>query len=304
MCDANRSPADPALNSQSGIQDAYTAEISAARKSRDEEFRSRHWSPLAVIAVARLDRPRIVIGSGKEVDLSLPAENVADIHAEILRREDPSEGVQWILQPVNGEIWSDADPPEPIEGMLLKRGSRAKIDRFIIYHDTIGTLGSVVRALDYSSPSYTKFTGLSYYPPDPEYRVEALVTPYPEIERVTVSDTHGWQRVAWRYGDVSFTLNGYKLRLVLMLFTPEPGPEDTFFIAFTDETKGIETYPAARYLTTPFVTSGPMTLDFNLATNPSCAYNRGFACPLPPWENRLPLEIRAGEKIYPNSMPH
>lgn len=47
--------------------------------------------------------------------------------------------------------------------------------------------------------------------------------------------------------------------------------------------------------------TGPMVLDFNLATNPYCAYNTGFACPLPPRQNRLPLAIRAGEKIYPHA---
>jgi len=45
-------------------------------------------------------------------------------------------------------------------------------------------------------------------------------------------------------------------------------------------------------------------LDFNEAFNPLCAYNTGFACPLPPRENRLPVAIRAGEKIYPTAVGH
>ena len=45
-------------------------------------------------------------------------------------------------------------------------------------------------------------------------------------------------------------------KLVLLTFTPSPGPKDTFFIAFTDETSRKETYGAARYLEVPFVPDG------------------------------------------------
>ena len=38
-----------------------------------------------------------------------------------------------------------------------------------------------------------------------------------------------------------------------------------------------------------------VTLDFNYAYNPSCAYDSRWACPLAPPENRLEQPIRAGE---------
>jgi uncharacterized protein (DUF1684 family) len=41
-----------------------------------------------------------------------------------------------------------------------------------------------------------------------------------------------------------------------------------------------------------------MVLDFNLAYHPSCAYNDKFTCALPPRENVLDVEIRAGEKNF------
>ncbi|HEX9960174.1 MAG TPA: DUF1684 domain-containing protein, partial [Pyrinomonadaceae bacterium] len=44
-----------------------------------------------------------------------------------------------------------------------------------------------------------------------------------------------------------------------------------------------------------------MILDFNLAFNPSCAYgSESFSCPLPPKDNFLQIEIKAGEKNYLN----
>ena len=46
------------------------------------------------------------------------------------------------------------------------------------------------------------------------------------------------------------------------------------------------------------VTQTEITLDFNYAYNPSCAYDARWVCPLAPTENRLPFAVRAGEKHY------
>jgi uncharacterized protein (DUF1684 family) len=40
-----------------------------------------------------------------------------------------------------------------------------------------------------------------------------------------------------------------------------------------------------------------VALDFNLAYNPYCAYADRYSCPIPPVENKLLIEIRAGEKV-------
>jgi uncharacterized protein (DUF1684 family) len=43
---------------------------------------------------------------------------------------------------------------------------------------------------------------------------------------------------------------------------------------------------------------GRLTIDFNYAYNPSCAYNSRWDCPLAPFENRLPVAIPAGERDF------
>ena len=43
---------------------------------------------------------------------------------------------------------------------------------------------------------------------------------------------------------------------------------------------------------------GEITLDFNYAYNPSCAYDPRWACPLAPRENWLAAAIRAGERKF------
>jgi uncharacterized protein (DUF1684 family) len=71
------------------------------------------------------------------------------------------------------------------------------------------------------------------------------------------------------------------------------------FLAFGDETSARETYGAGRYLDVQKVPgSKTITLDFNKAYNPYCAYNETFSCPLPPQENLLQVAIKAGEQTY------
>lgn len=278
----------------------YAAEILAGRAERDEQFGSLEFSPLAVVAIARLDRERTTIGADGSADLSLLGPSVAPLHAEILRSEAADGSVGFLLRALDGDLRVDGAPALRLSEMEFDRGARARIGQYIVYSDSLGTLGAVVRALDFSTPAFAEFTRLEYFPPDPEYVVAAAVTPYDEAEEIRMIDTRGWERPAWRYGEAAFSLHGEDLRLVLLTWVAEPGPGDQFFIAITDATSGEETYPACRYIQPGFVAEGPMLLDFNLATNPSCAYNDGFACPLPPRENRLQIPIRAGEKIYPH----
>jgi uncharacterized protein (DUF1684 family) len=71
------------------------------------------------------------------------------------------------------------------------------------------------------------------------------------------------------------------------------------FLAFADKTSAAETYGAGRYLDVKKVPgAASVTLDFNEAYNPYCAYNDGYSCPFPPKENILEVAIQAGERTY------
>ena len=81
------------------------------------------------------------------------------------------------------------------------------------------------------------------------------------------------------------------------------------FIPFRDASNGTSTYGAGRYLVDAAkgadlgADAGPepgtwaLILDFNFATQPSCAFDPKWACPLAPPANRLDLEVRAGERL-------
>ena len=142
-----------------------------------------------------------------------------------------------------------------------------------------------------------EFKGLKYFPPSPSYRVKARLTRSSNPEVITMTTSKGTIRPYVKYGMFGFELEGRNLQLHTYKAADNPG-EKSLFVPFTDETSGRESYGAGRYLDIEESIGVDYVLDFNLAYNPYCAYNENYVCPFPPRENRLPVEIRAGEKNY------
>ncbi|WAB83266.1 DUF1684 domain-containing protein [Microcella daejeonensis] len=67
-------------------------------------------------------------------------------------------------------------------------------------------------------------------------------------------------------------------------------------LVFSDATAGDSTYSVGRFLFLAPNPDGTITLDFNTAILPPCAFSYNFNCPLPPKQNRFPFAIEAGEK--------
>ena len=143
------------------------------------------------------------------------------------------------------------------------------------------------------------FTGLNYYPADSNYRVHATLVaePHPGIFRVQT--TTGDFKEYTRLGRLEFELNGQPYSLIAFLPpSDEPMHGNRIFVPFRDKTSARETYGAGRYLDLNKRTGDQYVLDFNRAYNPFCAYSPYYSCPLPPGENNLPVEVRAGEKLF------
>ena len=141
------------------------------------------------------------------------------------------------------------------------------------------------------------FTGLSYFAPDPAYRVVARLEPFADrTQKLVVRMSDGSQEVYDKFAHAVFSLNGETGRLLVVRLG------DTYSILFRDATSGHETYGGGRYLEIDpaHLSENGAVLDFNAAYNPYCAYNPTYACPLPPPENTLPVAIRAGERYVPH----
>lgn len=136
------------------------------------------------------------------------------------------------------------------------------------------------------------FTGLAYFEPNPDLVFRLAVEPIDRtLIRVQTSD--GAERVHEKAGIARFEVAGEQVTLVLY-DTGHPG----YFVPFRDKTSGVDTYGAGRYLDIEPEPDGTVTIDFNLAYNPLCAYNDAYSCPLPPAENWLSVDITAGERSY------
>lgn len=143
------------------------------------------------------------------------------------------------------------------------------------------------------------FEGLKYFPIDLTFRVLARFIPeaHPGIFRVQT--TTGGHKEYARVGRLEFELDGQRLNLTaFMPPADEPLHGNRLFVPFRDRTSGKETYGAGRYLDLNKKATDEYVVDFNRAYNPYCAYSPYYSCPLPPGENNLPIEVRAGEKMY------
>jgi uncharacterized protein (DUF1684 family) len=136
---------------------------------------------------------------------------------------------------------------------------------------------------------------LVYFPPDESYRVPAALRPDPGSQVVDMLTSTGQRRPMRVMGTLEFALKGQRLKLEA--FAEEGSNGERLFVPFTDLTSGRETYGAGRYLDLDRTSTGIYVIDFNTAYNPYCAYNPTYDCPVPPPQNRLPIAIRAGEKI-------
>ncbi|MCA9910837.1 MAG: DUF1684 domain-containing protein [Anaerolineae bacterium] len=135
------------------------------------------------------------------------------------------------------------------------------------------------------------FGGLRYYDPNPDLDLVVSLTPFAEQDDILVETTTGDKRVYTRYGEIHFTVDGEAARLTV--YETDFG----FFLPFADVNANTETYGAGRYLEPEHLGGNRFHVDFNLAYNPFCAYNAAYSCPLTPFENRLKVPIRAGEKL-------
>jgi len=155
------------------------------------------------------------------------------------------------------------------------------------------SIGLAVRVRDRNWAEYRPFGGLDYFEFDPAWQIEAewqalsppLTMEVPNVtgELKTVEVTH----------QAVFEMAGQKIALLPMAV----GDKEVFFV-FRDRTSGRETYGAGRFLKADLPADGKITLDFNRAYNPPCAFTAFATCPLPPPENWLPFAIPAGEKKW------
>lgn len=180
------------------------------------------------------------------------------------------------------------DDPNPSEIVFSDRVPEKTVTGFVI----AGEDGYALRVWDASSDAIQKFGSIDAFDYNPNWVVHAQFVP--NEGGVTVGFEHlkdeGKTREMVVPGEIRFSKDGVDYNLAAF----KSGR--ALQLVFADATNGDLTYSVGRFLFVAPNPDGTITLDFNRAVLPPCAFSYAFNCPMPPKQNRFAVPIEAGEK--------
>lgn len=265
----------------------YIKEIEEWDKRRVERLREENgWLNLA--GLFWLTEGENKFGSAKDNDIIFPS-GPDNIGILILRdsvvtvRINPKVNVTN-----NGNAVSELTLLDDLTGnpTILQTGS---LRWYVIKR----TKGIGIRLRDLNAELVKNFKGIERFPVSEKWKIEASFDPYDPPKKILIPDIVGTVDEELCPGAVVFNKDGKEYKIDAI----DSGQR--LFLIFADETSGVETYGAGRfmYVDKPD-SSGKIILDFNKAYNPPCVFTKFATCPLPPKENYLKLRIEAGEKMW------
>lgn len=150
-----------------------------------------------------------------------------------------------------------------------------------------------VRFRNLQSINVSSFKGIDRFPVNEQWKIKAVLHP-PVQSELMILNVLGQNLATKNAGKLSFSYQNKEYNLDVI----DEGTQ-TLFITFADATSDVTTYGAGRFIDIAKPdANGNTEIDFNKAYNPPCAFTKFATCPLPPPQNRLPIAINAGEKIY------
>jgi len=186
-----------------------------------------------------------------------------------------------------------------VDGDAIVRGKDDAAPSEIVFSDTV--TGFVIasedgdyalRVWDSNSEAIQEFGSIDAFDFNPEWIIQAQFSPIDGGK--TVGFEHlkddGSTREKVIPGEITFSKDGVEYNLAAF----KAGR--ALQLVFADSTNGESTYSVGRFLFVAPNPDGTVTLDFNLAVLPPCAFSYNFNCPLPPAQNRFAVPIEAGEK--------
>ena len=272
--------------------DDYTARIEHWRSERVARLqRPDGW--LSLVGLHWLEPGRHSIGSaeGNDIVLAVGPEQLGQIVLEdgtvrFTADDDAAVRVDGGV-PVGPVVLAPDSSGTPTQ-VALEDGRAG----FVVIERS-GRLG--LRVKDAGAKTLTEFTGIESFPIDPAWRIDARFEAHPPGKTIPIASVINTLEPMPNPGAVVFERDGKTHRLQAV----DEG-DGQLFLIFADRTSGKSTYGAGRFLYAepPAPGSDRVVVDFNRAYNPPCALNAYSTCPLPPPENRLDLEVAAGEKTY------
>jgi uncharacterized protein len=270
-------------------QGDYIAELDRWRQDKNTILSaSDGW--LSLIGLFWLNDGLNTVGASDDCDVQLEGKNL------------PSQLGTLELSDGRVTLRIDAEVPVTVDGVQTREAvlrpdtnpdgaSQVKLGTitfFII--ERSGTYA--VRVRDSENPARLSFEGRRWFPVDPAAIVTGVFRPHETPRKLEIVTSAGNTQVMTNPGRVEFHFAGAEYALEAF----EASGEQVWFV-FKDASNGRSTYGAGRFLYAPLSSDGTVTLDFNRAYHPPCAFTHFAACPLAPRGNMLPVEILAGERL-------
>lgn len=142
------------------------------------------------------------------------------------------------------------------------------------------------------------FKGHDFFPINEQMRIEAIFVKEEEQAISLFTSTSRLSSYS-RLGRLVFEMNAKKYEVSIFYndsFLDSEEYSSKAFLPFTDLTNGETTYTNGRYtyVQLPQEDGELVIINFNLSTNPYCAYVDGYSCTYPPTENHLAFKVEAG----------
>ncbi len=273
-------------------EETHQALIEAWRSSRHARLsRADGW--LTLVGLEWLKQGENRIGSALDNDIHIPG--APDHWGTVVLRDGQLKFLNSNQHKVtiNGESVPSSSLVPDTEGepTVVTSGS---VSFHVIYRASYA-----LRIKDTKAKSLLDFRGVDNYSIEESWKVKGHFVPAEKGSRIEITNVLGQVSDSPAYGTLEFNRDG-KTHSLLGIGDEES--ENLWFI-FADRTSGRGTYGAGRFLYSDGMPkNGWLTVDFNKAYNPPCAFNPYSTCPLPPQRNRMDLLVTAGEKdFHPDS---
>ncbi len=243
----------------------------------------------------------------REESVVQPKGNLALVNTQWVDSEQTIYGVPGRWAPADGgglKVTAAASDGIHVDGALVDgeaivRGKDDANPSEVTFSDTVsgfviaGDDGAyALRVWDSQSEGIREFGSIDAYPYNPDWVITATFTENPA--GTTMGFEHlkdnGKTKDQVIPGEITFEKDGAAYNLAAF----KAGR--ALQLVFADATNGVDTYSVGRFLFVAPNADGTITLDFNRAVLPPCAFSYNFNCPLPPKQNRFQIAIEAGEK--------
>ena len=262
----------------------YEKEIAAFRKIRIDSLQHENGY-LNLSGLFWLKEGENTIGADPKNDFVFPAEHSDSFLGTVIL----NKGVVTFKSNQANQVFSSG---QAVSEMIIFQDKKVVVLEHKSLRWFIIKRGEkyAIRLRDLEGEYVRNFKGIDYFPIDSSWRIIAKFVPT-KGKQLRITDITGRTFLEDSPGVLHFTKWGKK-------FTLEAGGTmDEFFIVFGDLTNKKTTYGGGRFLYANAPDKeGNVILDFNKSLNPPCEFTPFATCPLPTKENKMNVEVEAGEK--------